>query len=223
LATPAVNAAVAKLCNDNEVETMTVDGEGCCGGLHLHLGQDGEALDVMRRNLDALQSILDEVEYVVSTASGCGVTLKDYGRLLAHDPKYSALAAEFAGKTIDIAELVDGFNVARKQNYQRIAWHAPCTLQHGQKLTGRVEQILERAGYELVEVDDEHLCCGSAGTYSVLQPDLADQLRTNKLVNLTAHDPDVIVTANVGCQTHLQTETDLPVLHWAQLLASADA
>ena len=223
LATPAVNAAVAQLCHDNEVETITVDGEGCCGGLHLHLGQDVEALDAMRRNLDALQPILDDVEYVVSTASGCGVTLKDYGRLLAHDPKYSALAAEFAGKTVDIAELVGGFNVARKQNYRRIAWHAPCTLQHGQKLTGRVEQILERAGYELVAVNDGHLCCGSAGTYSVLQPDLADQLRTNKLANLTAHDPDVIVTANVGCQTHLQTETDLPVLHWAQLLASADA
>ena len=222
LATPAVNVAVAKLCDDNNIETLTVDAEGCCGGLNLHLGQKADALDAMRKNLDALRPNLHEVEFVVSTASGCGVTLKDYGRLLAHDAQYSALAAEVANKTVDIAELVSDFVVQRRQTFRRVAWHAPCTLQHGQKINGRVEEILGRAGYTLVEVADGHLCCGSAGTYSVLEPELADELKRDKLAKLTADDPDVIVTANVGCQSHLQADARVPVLHWVQLLAPAD-
>jgi glycolate oxidase iron-sulfur subunit len=222
LATPGVNAAVARLCDANAIEAITADGEGCCGALNLHLGRDEEALDAMRRNLDALKPMLREVEFVVSTASGCGVTLKDYGRLLAEDTEYGVLAAEVAEKTVDVAELVDDFNVARQRDFQRVAWHAPCTLQHGQQITGRVEKILERAGYELVEVADGHLCCGSAGVYSVLQTDLAEALKSDKLAKLTASDPDVIVTANVGCQNHLQADAEIPVLHWTQLLVPQD-
>ena len=223
-ATPATQAAAIRYFNDRGFQAVVAEGEGCCGGLNLHLGQTRQALDAMRRNLDALQPHLDGVQWIVSTASGCGVTVKDYGRLLADDPKYAALAARMAAKSRDLAEVAQALPATKKDTppskpRRKVAWHPPCTLQHGQRLTGVVEQLLAEAGHELVPVKDAHLCCGSAGTYSVLQSELAQRLRQDKLVNLTAGSPDVIATANVGCQMHLASPA-CPVVHWIELLAS---
>ena len=222
-ATPATQAAAIRYFNDRGLQLVVAEHEGCCGGLNLHLGQTRQALDAMRRNLDAMQPHLDEVQWIVSTASGCGVTVKDYGRLLADDPKYAALAAKVAAKCRDLAEVAVELpapeDAASPQRPGRkVAWHPPCTLQHGQRLTGIVERLLAEAGHELVPVKDAHLCCGSAGTYSVLQPELARRLRQDKLTNLTAGNPDVIATANVGCQTHLASAS-CPVVHWIELVA----
>ena len=222
-ATPATQAAAIRYFNHRGLQVVAAEGEGCCGGLNLHLGQTRQALDAMRRNLDALQPHLDGVQWIVSTASGCGVTVKDYGRLLANDPNYAALAARVAAMSRDLAEVAQALPAPNEDTSpskpgRKVAWHPPCTLQHGQRLTGIVERLLAEAGHELVPVKDAHLCCGSAGTYSVLQPELARRLRQDKLTNLTAGNPDVIATANVGCQTHL-TSASCPVVHWIELVA----
>lgn len=261
-ATPEVNAAAVRFFNSQGVETVCAEGEGCCGGLNLHLGQAQQARQAMRRNLDALGPLLYRVEWVVSTASGCGVTVKDYGRLLADDPEYAAKASRLAAMTRDLAEVAaelvgDGASElaslrrnppsaarqdaaaeretpprspapcvrdesceTRPRPPQKVAWHPPCTLQHGQRISGLVEGLLAAAGYELAPVRDAHLCCGAAGTYALLQPEMAERLQRNKLAGLTAGQPDLIATANVGCQMHLAAAADRPVLHWIELLAA---
>ena len=222
-ATPATQAAAIRYFNARGLKAVVAEGEGCCGGLNLHLGQTRQALDAMRRNLDALQPHLEGAQWIVSTATGCGVTVKDYGRLLADDPKYAVLAARVGAMARDLAEVAME-SPAAKQGLgssgpgRKVAWHPPCTLQHGQRLTGIVERLLAEAGHELVPVKDAHLCCGSAGTYSVLQPELAQRLRQDKLANLMAGSPDVIATANVGCQMHLASAA-CPVVHWIELVA----
>jgi glycolate oxidase iron-sulfur subunit len=220
VATPAANTALAALLDARGFEVIYADQEGCCGSLNLHLGERERALADIRRNIDALTPHLEDVEAVVSTASGCGVTIKDYPQLLLDDHEYAMRAAALARKFQDASEFITTENLACRSidGYQRIAWQAPCTLQHGQKITGIVENILRDAGYELVPVADEYLCCGSAGTYSLLQADLASELRKRKLDALCAHDPDVIATANVGCQTHLASTAKVDVRHWLELL-----
>ena len=171
--------------------------------------------------LAALANTLDEVDAVVSTASGCGVTLKDYGRLLGAT-EHADLAAAFASKVRDVGEfLVElGGEWRRVPNVQRVALHIPCTLQHGQRRGEYPARLLESAGYELLEVKDSHLCCGSAGTYSILEPELSGRLGTARAAALAANDPQVIATANVGCQVHLTGYLDQPVMHWIELLRS---
>jgi glycolate oxidase iron-sulfur subunit len=165
------------------------------------------------------------IEAIVSTASGCGVTVKDYGELLKHDAEYAQKAQRIAGLTVDISEVV-GSELTKLpvkpelRQEVKVAYHSPCSLQHGQKITGRVETLLQRFGFTMLPVTDSHLCCGSAGTYSILQPDLSGQLKADKLAKLQAHSPDVIATANVGCQLHLRKDTKLPVVHWIELLDS---
>jgi glycolate oxidase iron-sulfur subunit len=188
--------------------------------LALHLGEEGRARLDMARYLDNLGPQLANVEAVVSTASGCGVTLKEYGRLLADDPQRREAALRLANRTLDAAEYLRRLDTRweRSGSHRRVAWHSPCTLQHGQQVLGQVESLLEAAGYELVPVKDAHLCCGSAGSYSMLQPELAGRLKRRKLAALHEHQPEVIATANVGCQLHLATEAGIPVLHWLELL-----
>ncbi|MEQ8487040.1 MAG: glycolate oxidase subunit GlcF [Pseudomonadales bacterium] len=218
-ATPDVNAALADLLGARGIEVVRASGEGCCGGLALHLGEAGRAHDAMAGNVDALAPHLDQVDAVISTASGCGVTVKDYGRLMATDPGRAATADRLAGMTMDVAEYLASLGGwQRASEHQRVAWHAPCTLQHGQRLRGVVEKLLTEAGYQLTAVADPHLCCGSAGTYSVLQPALSEQLRDRKVAALEAGGPTVIATANVGCQLHLAQGADIPVVHWLTLL-----
>jgi glycolate oxidase iron-sulfur subunit len=215
--TPGVNATLAGLLDRKGIEAVLVSGEGCCGALALHLGDVARARQAMRANVTVLAPELKHAEAIVSTASGCGVTVKDYGRLLAAD-ELAVHATAVADATVDVAEYLSTFEFDKRTDVNRVAWHAPCTLQHGQKITGVVEQILERAGYELVPVADAHFCCGSAGTYSLLQPELARTLRDRKLESLVGAAPDVIATANVGCQTHLAGGTRVPVVHWVELL-----
>jgi glycolate oxidase iron-sulfur subunit len=218
--TPGVNDQLAALLQRRGIGVRSLPGEGCCGGLALHLGDDAGALDAARRNLDAIAPLADELEVIISTASGCGVTLKDYGRLLAGDPDYAPLAAAVAAKVKDAAEyLCELRDLGKARPYRRLAWQAPCTLQHGQQIRGAVETLLQQAGYRLVPVADPHLCCGSAGTYSLLQPALATTLRDRKLAALMAEEPDAIATANVGCQNHLAHGARVPVHHWLELVS----
>ena len=213
--TPEVNAHLADLLEARGMAPFVSDAEQCCGGLALHAGRTVAAHSVMRRNVEQLA--LDDVDVVISTASGCGVTLKDYGRVLGDDP-----ATRFADKVRDVAEVLAGFDFHKNpldgREVGTVAWHPPCTLQHGQRLTGLVEKILTATGYRLVPVADQHLCCGSAGSYSLLQPDMATELKQRKAAALTRHVPDVIATANIGCQTHLADAVGVPVLHWLELL-----
>ncbi len=214
--TPEVNVHLKELLAARGVSARLDPNEGCCGGLSLHLGQAEAARSAMRDNLDRMD--WSSAERIVSTATGCGVTLKEYDRVLATAPDHAAAARGFAAKVCDVSELLQGFEFSKRDDLHRVAWHAPCTLQHGQKIIGRVENLLTGAGYELLPVRDGHLCCGSAGSYALLQPEIASELKQRKTAALMEHRPDVIATANIGCQMHLGDGGDVPVVHWLQLL-----
>ncbi|MFN3544627.1 MAG: glycolate oxidase subunit GlcF [Thiobacillus sp.] len=221
---PNINAAAARVLDRLGISLTVAAEAGCCGALAHHLDDTESSLAAARRNIDAWLPQLDAgVEAIVMTASGCGVMVKDYGWLLRDDPAYAQKAARVAAATRDISEILAAERDALKPlraraGAKRIAYHPPCTLQHGQKLGGSVEALLADAGFELAPVAEKHLCCGSAGTYSILQPDIASQLKARKLGNLTAGQPELIATANIGCLTHLQSGTALPVKHWVELL-----
>lgn len=214
--TDEVNAHLAALLEERGFVPFTAAAERCCGGLDLHYGRAAAARAAMRRNVERLGGV--DADLVVSTASGCGVTLKDYGRLLGN-----ADAEAFAAKVRDVAEVLAGHAFRKRpidgRELRRIAWHPPCTLQHGQRVTGVVERLLTSAGYELAPLADAHLCCGSAGAYSLLQPAIGDELAQRKARELLRHRPEAVVTANIGCQMHLAAALDAPVLHWLELLA----
>jgi glycolate oxidase iron-sulfur subunit len=222
---PNIDTATARVFDRAGISAIAVDGAGCCGALSYHLSEHDEARALARRNIDAWWPHVERgAEAIVMTASGCGVMLRDYGHVLDGDPAYAAKAARIASIVRDpieivaaewhrLAELVD----ARRAD-ARLAFHPPCTLQHGFKIHGEVERVLCDAGYALVPVADAHLCCGSAGTYSILQPELAGKLKANKLRALMAQRPSMIATANIGCLTHLQSGTDVPIRHWIELI-----
>jgi len=222
---PSIDAAFARVLDRIGISLVRVAGSGCCGALSHHLAAPGEALRLMRANIDAWWPHVERgAEAIVITASGCGVFVKEYTDLLGEDPVYGERARRIAVLARDPVEIVDAEwarlapLVTNGRSAQRIAFHAPCTLQHGLRLTGRVEEILSRLGLELTAVADAHLCCGSAGTYSILQRELAETLRANKLRALEAHAPEVIATANIGCLLHLAAGTSRPVRHWIELL-----
>jgi glycolate oxidase iron-sulfur subunit len=198
---------------------------GCCGSMSQHMAQPEEARAFMKRNIDAWWPHIEEgVEAIVITASGCGPIVKDYGELLQHDVAYAAKARRVSELACDLSEVMQQQPVESLQIDAAaisVAFHSPCTLQHGQQLDGVVERILGRAGFKLVPVSDAHLCCGSAGTYSILQPVIAQQLLTNKLAALQHNAPDIIATANIGCQLHLATRAGVAVKHWIELLDEA--
>jgi glycolate oxidase iron-sulfur subunit len=215
---PSINAAAARVLDRLGISLIEVPA-GCCGALRFHLNdQDGGRAD-MRALIDAWWPMIErgELEAIVMTASGCGVTVKEYGEYLAGDARYREKAQRVSAMTRDLSEVVAVEALPRAKR-GKVAFQSPCTLQHGQKIRGRVEQILAGAGYELVPVDDAHLCCGSAGTYSLLQPAIAGELRARKLAALQANAPDVIATANIGCLSHLQGAAARPVRHWIELL-----
>ncbi|WP_324779859.1 glycolate oxidase subunit GlcF [Thiobacillus sedimenti] len=227
---PNINAATARVLDRLGISLIAAPEAGCCGALAHHLNDTDAALASARRNIDAWLPHLDAgVEAIVMTASGCGVMVKDYGWLLRNDARYAEKAARISAATRDISEILVAERDALKPlaaprsplPAKRIAYHPPCTLQHGQKLGGGVEALLADAGFELVPVAERHLCCGSAGTYSILQPEIAGQLKTRKLAHLEAAGPELIATANIGCLTHLQSGTQTPVKHWVELLDQA--
>ncbi len=228
---PATNAAAARVLDHLGITLVRASQAGCCGAVSFHLDAQDEALDYMRRNIDAWWPHIEGgAEAIVITASGCGVMVKDYAHALAHDPAYAAKAKRVSELACDISDII----IAEKATLQsrltphasrlakRVAFHAPCTLQHGLKKKGAVEALLAELGFDLTPVADAHLCCGSAGTYSILQPELSNQLRANKIEALTANSkagaPQAILTANIGCQSHLQGATTLPVRHWIEAL-----
>jgi len=228
---PNINSATARVLDTLGVQLVVPPKAGCCGAIRYHLNDQDGALDDMRRNIDAWWPYVDgsagvTVEAIVMNASGCGATVKEYGHLLQHDAAYAAKAHNIAQLTRDISEILPAFEAELQGKLQgkisqRVAYHPPCTLQHGQKIRGKVEQILASAGVDVTLCADSHLCCGSAGTYSVLQPELSLRLRDNKLGNLHASAPDLIVSGNIGCLTHLQSGTSTPVKHWIELLDAA--
>lgn len=220
-ATPNTNAAAARVLDRLGISLVVAPAAGCCGALSQHLSAEAEARAFMRRNIDAWWPYVEDgIEAIVTTASGCGVMVKDYGTLLADDPEYAAKAARITKLARDLVEVLGAEDLTplTEKRRRRIAFHAPCTLQHGQRLAGTVESVLTKLGFELTEVRGAHLCCGSAGTYSLLQPELSRRLRDVKLANLERPGPELIATANVGCQLHLQSAAGVPVKHWIELL-----
>jgi glycolate oxidase iron-sulfur subunit len=223
---PNTNAATARLLDKLGITLFEAPTAGCCGALRYHLDAHEQALDDMRRNIDAWWPHIEAgVEAIVMTASGCGAHVKEYGHLLQHDPVYAAKATRVAELTLDVAEILVAeadhlkpLLAAKQHPPLKLAFHSPCTLQHAQKIKGVVEELLQAAGVELTPVPDSHLCCGSAGTYSILQPALSKQLRDNKLAALTSGSPTAIATANIGCQTHLQSGCSKPVRHWVEVI-----
>ena len=223
---PNINAATARVLDAVGIQTLLAPKAGCCGAVKFHLNdQDGGKAE-MKNNIDAWWPLLDSVEAIVMNASGCGVTVKEYGHHLKDDAAYAAKAARISELTRDLSELmpelVGELQGKVRATAGRVVFHPPCTLQHGQQLRGGVETLMGALGFDMKLVGSEsHLCCGSAGTYSVLNPELATQLRDRKLGHLDAMAPEVIVSANIGCITHLQSGTATPVRHWVEVLDDA--
>ena len=230
---PNINSATARVLDAAGIQVLVADGAGCCGAIRTHLNDHEGGLADMRRNVDAWWPLVEgltregRVEAIVMNASGCGATVRDYGHLLAGDPAYADKARRVAELTRDLSELLAGMVPALKPRLQRgarprLAYHPPCTLQHGQQLRGGVEQGLRELGFDIqLAASESHLCCGSAGTYSVLQPELAHALRDRKLGHLDPLGAECIVSANIGCIQHLQSGTPTPVKHWVEVLDEA--
>ncbi|MGB6101788.1 MAG: glycolate oxidase subunit GlcF [Comamonas sp.] len=229
---PNINGATARVLDAAGIQTLIAPKAGCCGAVKFHLNDQEGGKDEMRANIDAWLPYLEsgQVECIVMNASGCGVTVKDYGHALRHDPAYADKAARVSAATRDLSELLPELVPLLRDKIspqpQPYGWHPPCTLQHGQQLRGGVEQGLAALGFELrLAASESHLCCGSAGTYSVLEPKTAHQLRDRKLAHLQESFPDgapqAILSANIGCITHLQSGTDTPVRHWIEVLDEA--
>lgn len=219
---PDTNRAAALLLDRLGISVVSVAAETCCGALGHHLNAQEQALEQARRNIDAWWPLLREgAEAIVMTASGCSVFVRDYPALLAADEVYGQRAREVVEKLRDISEVLlnEDLDALALTAAPGLSWHCPCSAQHGQDLDKPVRKVLQRLGFELPPIRDAQLCCGSAGTYSLFEPGTATQLRQRKLSALEASGPDYIVTANIGCQTHLSAGAQVPVLHWVELLA----
>ncbi|APC19620.1 glycolate oxidase iron-sulfur subunit (plasmid) [Pseudomonas frederiksbergensis] len=221
---PNTNAAAARVLDCLGISVQPVREAGCCGALDYHLNAQEQGLQRARRNIDAWWPAIEQgAEAIVQTASGCGAFIKDYARMLVRDPLYTAKAQRVSDLAKDLVEVLRGEPLERLgiRANQRLAFHCPCTLQHAQQLGSAVEAMLVDLGFQLTSVADSHLCCGSAGSYSLTQPELSRQLRDNKLNALESGQPDVIVTANIGCQAHLDGAGRTPVRHWIELVDDA--
>jgi glycolate oxidase iron-sulfur subunit len=229
---PNTNAAAARVLDRLGISIVDAERAGCCGATDYHLNAQEAGLARARRNIDAWWPAIEAgAEAIVQTASGCGAFVKEYGHLLRDDPSYASKAQRVSELARDLVEVLACEPLDRlrasspgnppMQTQRRIAFHCPCTLQHAQKLGGAVESILQRLGFDLTAVPDAHLCCGSAGTYSITQPELAERLRNNRLDALESGKPELIVTANIGCQTHLDSAGRTPVRHWIELVEAS--
>jgi glycolate oxidase iron-sulfur subunit len=221
---PAINIAAARVLDRLGISLLVAPEAGCCGALSYHLSAQADALDFMRRNIDAWHPFLEQgVEAIVMTASGCGLMVKEYGDIFKHDPFYADKARRISAATRDLVEILaaEDLTSLKPDVTGRVAYQSPCTLQHGQQLGGAVETLLRSLGFDLSEVANPSVCCGSSGTYSLLQPELSRRLLQDKVNALESAGPDVIATANIGCLTHIQNLTSIPVWHWIEILDKA--
>jgi len=222
---PGTNGAAAKILDRVGITLTTPPTAGCCGAVNYHLTRHDEGMGFMRRNIDAWWPLIESGhEAILITASGCGAMVKEYGEALKNDPEYAAKAAKISALAKDPCEVIANEDLSSlKLNVpdKKVAFQTPCTLQHAQRLDGRVETILSQLGFKLTTVPDGHLCCGSAGTYSILQPQMSQRLLESKLTALMSERPDIIATANIGCHLHLESRAGVPVKHWLELIAEA--
>jgi glycolate oxidase iron-sulfur subunit len=213
---PAINAATIRLLTRLGFDVVVPKDEPCCGSLEHHMGREAAALAKARANVD--QWLKAEVDHVIVTASGCGTTIKDYGHMLKHDAQYADKAARVSASARDISEFLAMIELPPKAMGMRITYHSACSLQHGQKITGTAQALLRQAGFTVSDVPEGHLCCGSAGTYNILQPEIASELRARKLANIATTQPEAIAAGNIGCITQLAGGLGVPVLHTIELL-----
>jgi glycolate oxidase iron-sulfur subunit len=213
---PGINAATIRLLTRLGFEVVVAGEESCCGSLTHHMGKEHDALARARRSID--QWIRAGVDHVIITASGCGTTIKDYGHMLRLDPAYAERAQEISARARDITEFLSGLDLPEARGGLRLAYHSACSMQHGQKIKQEPLQLLRRAGFSVMEVPEGHLCCGSAGTYNILQPEIATRLRDRKVANIQKLAPEAIATGNIGCITQIGTGTKIPILHTVELL-----
>ncbi len=219
---PAINAATARLLARLGIEVVHAKGEGCCGALLHHLGKETGALAQVRANIDVWTAEIERhgLEAILITASGCGTMIKDYGYLLRDDPVYAAKAARVAALAKDVTEFLGGRDLPEPANPQgtTVAYHSACSMQHGQKIDALPKQLLTQAGFKVRDIPESHLCCGSAGTYNILEPEIAVRLRDRKIANILRTAPDLIATGNIGCISQIASGTSIPVLHTIELL-----
>jgi glycolate oxidase iron-sulfur subunit len=219
---PGINAATARLLARLGIEIVAAPGEGCCGALVHHMGREADALDFARNNTDAWTGLIDDggLDAILITASGCGTTIKDYGFMLRFDPVYAEKAARVSALAKDITEYIATLDLPAPATVPglAVAYHSACSMQHGQKITRQPKELLKKAGFVVKEPREGHLCCGSAGTYNILQPDIARRLRDRKVKNIEATEPALVATGNIGCMTQIGSGTALPVVHTVELL-----
>lgn len=219
---PEINDATIRLLARRGVEVVVAPGAGCCGALVHHMGKEEEALVHVKRNVDAWTKVMDRgpVDAVIVNASGCGTTVKDYGYMLRHDPAYAEKAKRISDLAKDVTEFLAGYDLGPPARWSsiRVAYHSACSLQHGQRVTDEPKALLSKAGYSVAEIAEGHICCGSAGTYNILQPEIAGQLRERKAKNIRATRPDVVAAGNIGCITQLTPALDVPMVHTIELL-----
>ncbi|MCU7938811.1 MAG: glycolate oxidase subunit GlcF [gamma proteobacterium symbiont of Bathyaustriella thionipta] len=228
-ATPNTHIASARVLDKLGITLVTAPSAGCCGAVDYHLSAQEQGLNSFKRNIDAWWPAIEQgAEAIVITASGCGAMVKEYGHLLSADPEYAAKALRVSELAKDLSEVLMAEDLSTLKtslnsnpDTKKLAFHCPCTLQHAQQLSGVVESILQELGFDLAQTREKHICCGSSGTYSILQPKMSQQLLKNKLSALSIDNPSQIATANIGCQLHLATQSEVPVYHWIELVDRA--
>ena len=222
---PAINDATVRLLTRLGVEVVQAKGEGCCGALVHHMGKTGASHAFLRRNIDAWMAEIDGegLDAIIITASGCGTTVKDYGHMLQDDPAYAGKAARVSGLTKDITEFLETLDLPEPERGVDavVAYHSACSMQHGQQIREAPKTLLRKAGYTVRDVPEGHICCGSAGTYNILQPKIAARLRERKVANIERVSPDIIATGNIGCMTQIASGTPIPIVHTVELLDHA--
>jgi glycolate oxidase iron-sulfur subunit len=219
---PGINEATVRLLTRLGVEVVVPEGEGCCGALVHHMGREADALVAARNNVDAWTRVIESggLDAILITASGCGTTIKDYGFMLRMDEAYAGKAAKVSALAKDVTEYLAALDlpVPATTTGQAVAYHSACSMQHGQNITRQPRELLQKAGFRLVEPREGHLCCGSAGTYNILQPEISARLRDRKVKNLAATGAAMIATGNIGCMTQIGTRAGMPILHTVELL-----
>lgn len=219
---PKINQATIELLNKLGIEVATPKAEGCCGALVHHMGKEDAAMQAAKQNIDAWLKVKEEggLDAIIITTSGCGTTVKDYGHMLKEDKAYAKKAEKIASLAMDITEYLATLDLPKITNDEplRVAYHSACSMQHGQKITNQPKQLLANAGFEVVDIPEGHLCCGSAGTYNILQPEISEQLKQRKISNIEKMKPQIIAAGNIGCITQIASGTNVPIIHTVQLL-----